>query len=351
MKVALITDTHFGVRNDSPPFLEMTERFLRDVFFPTVDRRMCRQVIHLGDLLDRRKYVNFRTASSIRNNFVNPLHGRVDRFDMILGNHDEYHRNTGSVNGPTELYAGFSSDMFRIHQDPVDAYLLDGTPALFLPWITDDNREWSLEAIKDTRAQLCFGHLELSGFEMYRGHEATEGMEPSLFGKFDMTFSGHYHHKSSKNGIHYLGAHGEFTWGDYDDPRGFHVFDTQTRELEFIPNPYTMFEKLHYEEDIAFNKDADLSGKYVKVIVRERQDQVKFEQFISSVERCNPADIQVVDDHLNAGDLIEALEDIDESEDTLSIFRRVLDPSELGVDAERLDKFITGLYAEALSLE
>ena len=32
-------------------------------------------------------------------------------------------------------------------------------------------------------------------------------------------------------------------------PRGFHIlFDTETRELEFIQNPYEMFHKIYYDD-------------------------------------------------------------------------------------------------------
>jgi predicted phosphodiesterase len=350
LKVALITDTHHGIRNDAAPFLDMTKKFLDDVFFPTLEEHDIQEVVHLGDILDRRKYVAFNTANHLRNEFLLPTLDRVENFHLILGNHDVVHKNTNEIAGPVELYVGFTQlrDGFRIYKDAKEIEFMDGTKAMFVPWINDSNREASLNAIERTSAQICFGHLELEGFEMYRGVVCEEGLSSSHFNKFDVTCSGHFHHKSSKNGIHFLGSHGEFTWADYNDERGFHIFDTQTRELEFIQNPYTMFEKVHYDDTVP-NFAPDVSGKYVKVICRGRSDQIRFEQFISDLEKYNPVEVQVVDDHLNAGDMVTAMDEVDDGEDTLSIFKKATELYE--GDRSAMDEFITELYNEALSIE
>ena len=36
MKIALLNDTHFGCRNDSPAFIEYQNKFYNDVFFPYI---------------------------------------------------------------------------------------------------------------------------------------------------------------------------------------------------------------------------------------------------------------------------------------------------------------------------
>lgn len=346
MKIALITDTHAGVRNDAPEFIENTKKFVENIWLPTLEDRGIRRVVHLGDILDRRKFIAFSTSHHLWNDFLEPTMDLVDEFDLIHGNHDELHKNSVEITGPIELLRHYS-DSIRWWTNPAEVEI-DGTKILYLPWINDANREQSLEMIKGTKAQICFGHLELEGFEMYRGQVCEEGMSASLFNKFDVTCSGHFHHKSSKNGIHYLGSHGQFTWADYNDERGFHIFDTKTRELEFIENPFTMFEKVHYDEGSSHVPNVE--GKHVKVIVQKRDDQILFEQFISEIERCNPADLQVVDDHLNSGDLLDIEDEIDESEDTLSVIKKILANGEDELDHD-MEKLVTSIYEEALLLE
>ena len=59
MKVAIITDTHFGGRRGSKPFHDFFEKFYNDVFFPTLEERGIKHCIHMGDAFDNRKSIDF----------------------------------------------------------------------------------------------------------------------------------------------------------------------------------------------------------------------------------------------------------------------------------------------------
>ena len=54
MKIALITDTHWGARNDSVIFADYFSKFYDNVFFPYIDDHNIKTCIHLGDVVDRR---------------------------------------------------------------------------------------------------------------------------------------------------------------------------------------------------------------------------------------------------------------------------------------------------------
>ena len=354
MKVALITDTHWGIRNDSQVMLDNMKKFIDDVFFPTLDSHSIVDVYHLGDLVDRRKYINFNTARRLREDFLDPLQGKGLSMHIIAGNHDTYYKNTNEVNALDEmLFAKY--DNIQIYTNPTDTYFPDGSPVLLLPWICDENREKSIQAINKTIAQVAFGHLELAGFDLFRGHKNEHGDDPNLFSRFDLVCSGHYHTRSNNGTVYYLGCPVQYTWTDYNDTKGFHIFDTETRELTFIPNNSNIFHKHVYSDtdrlmddvvdfDVAKYKDC-----YVKVIVKDKSNPYWFDLVIDKIEKMGVADLQVVEDHMHQ-DAIQDEEIIDQAEDTMTILKKYVEGMQVS-DKKRVDNIITSLYNEALSIQ
>ena len=350
MKIALITDTHWGVRNDNAIFMDNSKKFLNDIFFPYCKTYNIKELVHLGDLVDRRKYININTAKRLREDFLDPLMA-FDNVHIIAGNHDTYFKNTNEVNALRELLPSYPYTIYDKFPKEVE---FDNTIVLMTPWICDDNRKLSLEKFKSTPSQIIMGHLELSGFEMYKGSMVSHGDDRRIFERFDTVLSGHYHHRSSDGSIHYLGNHGEFTWSDYDDRKGFHVLDTETRDLTFIENPYRIFDKVWYD-DLTRNPDEidtdSYKSKIIKVIVTNKTNPYKFDLFINKLEKSGVIDMQIVDDHLNL-----ALEDdtniINEAESTIDIFKHHIDQINIAnLDKKRLENTIVDLYNEALTIE
>ena len=296
MQIALITDQHFGGKQDSQSFSEYIEKFYVNQFFPYLKENKINTVIDLGDTFDRRKYVNFNTLYQVKRFYFDYMRAEHIQLHSIVGNHSTYYRNTNDVNSSELLYG---------HYDNVCAYpkpttiTLDGTDIDILPWINSENYDIMMEFIKDSKSQIGFGHLEVDGFAMYKGYIANSGLSKSLFNRYEVLCSGHYHHKSSKDNIHYLGAPYEITWNDYDDPRGFHIFDTKTRELEFIRNNYRLFEKIYYDDnnvdystlDTGYYKD-----KIVKLIVEEKSNLADFENFVERLYKSELADLIILED-------------------------------------------------------
>ena len=356
MKIALITDTHWGVRNDNIAFMDNSKKFLDEIFFPYLDTNNVRTVVHLGDLVDRRKYINFNTALRLREDFLHPLFERNIVLHIIAGNHDTYFKNTNRVNALSELVDQRYSDKFTIYDRFPREVEFDNLTVLMMPWICDENRQITLDKIKSTPAQIVFGHLELAGFEMYKGSMVSHGDDRNLFSRFDMVLSGHYHHRSSDGTIYYLGSHSEFTWSDYNDPKGFHILDTETRELTFVPNPYIMFEKVWYDDTEAGTKNSgvdieSLKGKIIKVIVKQKTDPYKFDMFIDQIEKVGVLEMQIVEDHLNLA--VETDEEIvDEAESTINIFKKYIDQvNSPNLNKNKLEQTIVELYNEAIAIE
>ena len=136
MKIALITDTHYGVRNDSPVFLENQREFYEKVFFPYLDKNKIDTVIHLGDVFDRRKYVNFHTLNEVRSFVFDQLEKRGITMHMFVGNHDCYYKNTNAVNSVELLLENY--ECLVVHDDPTEVEF-DGVPLMLCPWINNEN--------------------------------------------------------------------------------------------------------------------------------------------------------------------------------------------------------------------
>ena len=354
LKVAIITDQHFGARNDSIHFLDFYEKFYKDTFFPTLDVNGIRTVLILGDTFDRRKYVNFYSLKRAKEMFFDPLFERGIEVHMLAGNHDTYYKNTNEVNSVDLLLREYGN--INVIDHPATIYV-GPTPICMMPWICPENYEDSMQTLKETTADICMRHFEIAGFAMHRGMPSEEGLNRDIFNRFDCTFSGHYHHRSSNGGIFYLGNPYELTWQDYSDVRGFHLFDMDSRQLDFIPNPNVIFHRIVYDDKEASIKeylDKDFSmytNTYVKIVVVNKINPYLFDQVMSKLYAVNPIDITIVEDAI---DLTEGLEDdkIDEAEDTITIINKYVDALQNdGIDNNKLKTMMREIYVEALNLE
>lgn len=349
MKVAIITDQHFGARNDSIAFLDFFQKFYDDTFFPALDAAGIDTVLILGDTFDRRKYVNFYALDRAKKMFFNELEERGIRVHMLAGNHDTYYKNTNDVNSPDLLLREYNNiDVI----DSPETIVIDGTSICMMPWICPENYQASLDEIKNTKAEICMGHFEIAGFAMHRGMESQDGLSKEIFDKFDMVFSGHYHHRSDDGHIYYLGNPYELTWQDFKDTRGFHLFDLERRELEFVPNPNTMFERVEYDDRDQDPLDLDLidlTGKYVKLVVVNKTDFYKFDKFIQKLYNKGCHEIKIIEDFSEFEDG-EVGEEIN-LEDTVSVLSNYVDSIETDVDKEQIKTFMRTLYTEAVNQE
>lgn len=356
MRLALITDTHWGARSDSSSFADYFNLFYDNTFFPYLKKNNIKTIVHLGDICDRRKYINFVTARNLRQ-FVDKCADNDIKLHVIIGNHDTTYKNTNDINCMNELFqhSKHNGKNLFYYSSPQNVRF-DTTEIAFVPWICSGNYDESMKFLEETKAQIVMGHLELAGFEMYRGSVNDHGFSTKPFEKFDTVMSGHFHHKSSRGNIHYLGAPYEITWSDWNDPRGFHVFDTDTRELTFIENPYKMFHKIHYDDSLGVMdavldiETEPLRGTYVKVVIHNKLNPYWFDMYINKIEKSGVLDLQVVEDSLNLN-LEDDSDIIDEAEDTLTILRKFSSNIETKVDKKKLDAFLSDLYAEALTVE
>jgi hypothetical protein len=183
---------------------------------------------------------------------------------------------------------------------------------------------------------------------MHKGSGAEDGLDQNIFAKFDMVLTGHFHHRSSRDNIHYLGTPYEMTWNDYNDPKGFHIFDPKARELTFVENPYRVFVKVIWDDTKPQDhKISLLAGRAVKITVVNKTEFFEFDSFIEAIQKTNPIEqIRIQEDHtMTESGLTE--DDVD-VEDTLALLGKYVDGLEdIPADKERVKTLLKGLYVEA----
>lgn len=352
MKIAIITDIHFGVRGNKDSFLNNASRFFDEIFFPTLDKENISTVIDLGDTFDNRKSGNYSTLYRANEMFFKPMQDRHITYHSIIGNHTAYFKNTNSIN--TMEMLGLDKGMnFNIYvDDPVEVWF-DGLKVLLVPWITPENAQSTLDKIKNSTSDIVMGHFELNGFEMQRGMVCQSGMSTKIFKPFDAVYSGHFHHPSDKGKIRYLGAPYEMNWSDHEGRRGFHILDTETRQLTFHANPFRMFHKLEYDdtdldvEDIEKLELPHLTDSYIKVIVKVKTNPYLLDLFMDKLAKENPADIKILEDAVHEFDSDEDI--IDEAQDTSDIIDKYVGSIGLeGTLEERVNAYVSNLYTRAI---
>lgn len=351
MKIAIINDTHCGIRNSSEIFLDNAEKFYEEVFFPYCVENDIKQILHLGDYYDNRKFINFKALNRNRKHFLEPMRSNGMSMDIILGNHDTYHKNTNSLNSLKELLGHFMNEVNLILEPKVLEY--GNLRMALVPWINRENYDQVLEFIKNCRADFLGGHLELNGFDLMRGVKNHHGMDHRVFSKFEKVISGHFHTKSERDNIMYLGSQMEFFWSDAHDPKYFHVLDTDTREITPVRNPHTLFEKIVYDDsetDYSSYDTSHLDQKFVKVIVLNKQDTFTFDRFIDRIQNANVHDLKIAE---NFSEFIgENVEDENVLvEDTSTLLDSYIDAVDTDLDKDRIKVNMKNLLTEAQTLE
>jgi DNA repair exonuclease SbcCD nuclease subunit len=348
MKIAIITDTHAGVKNGSDIFLDYTEKFYSEIFFPYCLKNGITQILHLGDYFDHRKYLNYKVLRRNREMFLERLKEYGMTMDIIPGNHDTYYRNTNNLCSLTELLV-YHGDCVNVHMTPtVKEY--GGCSIALLPWITAENYAESINFIKTANAPILGAHLELQGFEMMKGAPmVSHGMSADIFSRYEMVLSGHYHTKSTKDNIHYLGVPYEITWSDYNDFKYFHVLDTANRELTAVRNPLILFNRVVYDDSLNdYSKIAvdHLRDTYVRVVVACKKDPYVFDKFIDEINAVEPFDLKIVESFVEySADSID--DDSIEISDTPSLLNTYVDAIETELDKTRIKNSLNQLYTEA----
>ena len=348
MKIAIITDQHFGARKNSKLFHDYFLKFYNDVFFPIIEKEGITTIIDMGDTFDSRKGIDFSALTWAKDHYFDRLQKMGCMVHSIVGNHTAYYKNTNDINAIDLLLREYKNVKVYSETVPIS---VDNLSILLVPWINQENKDKTLSMIKKSKSPVCMGHLELQGFKVNDYVVMDHGFDISPFKKFKKVFSGHFHTRSTQDNISYLGNPYEIYWNDCADTRGFHLFDTETLEVIPVNNPYRLFYKIYYKDtDYQLFDARELENKIVKVIVKQKSDTKQFEKFIDKLYATNVAELKIVENFEFSGWYDKNESDMYESEDTMSILNRYIDESEVNLDKSIVKKMIGEAYQQACEM-
>ena len=346
MKVAIITDQHFGARKSSKFFHDYFKKFYDNVFFPYLKENKITTIVNMGDTFDNRRNIDISSLEWAKVNYFDPLREMGITIHTVIGNHDIYYKNTNDVSSVSLLLKEYDNVIIYPETQEIK---LGRLKILLVPWINQENEKISIDAIKKSKAKIVMGHLELNGFQATRGHMMEDGMDINHFNKFEKVYSGHYHTRSTNGKIYYLGNPYEMFWNDVKDDRGFHIFDTETLEHTPVNNPYRLFYNVYYDDTNhkLFNA-TEYKDKIVKVIVKQKTDQKQFEKFIDKLSAIGVQELKIVENfNIQGNDDFE----VEETENTISILNRYIDESEIDCDKSIIKGILRKIYSQACEVE
>ena len=272
--------------------------------------------------------------------------------DIVLGNHDCYYKNSNRLHSLITTLD--SHPNITIHDEPIDWLTPDAAFSIALiPWINSENRDSVLEFIGSSKSPIALGHLELQGFAMMHGNPtASHGDSPDIFSRFESVYSGHYHTKSSRGNIHYLGTQYELTWSDCGDPKAFHILDTETRDLITVPYKNSIFHKLNYHDpsrsEISRMDFSHITGGFVRIIVSSKKNLNNFDAYYDRVMKAEPHDVRIVetsDFDLSGTNIAEDINML--TLDTSVIIHKYIDNLETELNKDILKNLVSEIYTEA----
>ena len=346
MKLAIITDQHFGARKGAEYIHNYFKKFYDDIFFPYLEKNKIDTVIDMGDTFDNRRNIDLASLEWSKKVYYDRLQAMGITVHTIVGNHTAYYKDTNEINTVDLLLKEY--DNVEVYSEPTEI-TIDELNILMLPWINEENRSQTMEMIKKSTSKVVMGHLELNGFVATRGHTMENGMDTKVFDKFDRVYSGHFHTRSTNGKIYYLGNPYEMFWNDVNDPRGFNLLDTKTLKHTPVNNPYRLFYNIYYEDtNYKLFDSREYKNKIVKVIVKRKTDQKQFEKFIDKLYNSGIQDLKIIENYV-----FQESEDfeVEETENTIGILNRYIDESEFEGDKTLIKDILQEIYAEACEVD
>ena len=353
-KVVIIGDTHFGFKNGDAYFLEFQKGWFSEHLLPYCKQNNIKTIIQTGDFFDIRKHMNLNVMDMVLHWLPEQLESAgINTLILPAGNHDLYYRDINSISS-IDLLNTLNSDKLTVHTVKNNVCVFDvfNSRLAVMPYLSKDEKDRLLVELSDKEnVDYLVAHLDVIGMPMVNGHICEHGVELDQFKSYKRVISGHFHIPSAHKNLTITGAPFVLNWGDVADqvPRGFYVLDTETDDLEFVPNPefLTLFSVIEYDIEEKYNEDSfkNYEGNIVKVIVNKKDNEKHYKQFTKLLNDAAFLSYSIIDVSE------QKVENVVISEKTLmlntiSAIGEYIDKQDTDVDRESLKQLAAEIYGE-----
>lgn len=262
--IFLLTDTHFGKKQNSITWLNSQISFLEEQFIPSVIK--CAKnnkvkIIHMGDVFDSRSTISTMVATKIISVFKNMCDIPNVDIHIIAGNHDFYSPNSDDIDTLTLLLKGTG-----VHLHVKDIYL--DNDRLYVPWYKWGSNDVQF-FIDNKHVNYIFTHADI----------VTEKIPYNI--KDIKLFSGHLHIPYIKRNIYNIGSCYALDFGDSNHDRGYYVVEGD--KVKFIPNEYSIRFWRLYNEDLFDDDKLNTISKQDYIELYISQDKMNSDKYVSVI--------------------------------------------------------------------
>lgn len=230
MKTILITDTHFGTRQNSNTWLNSQMDFIYKQLIPYIKENGPIRLVHLGDVFDSRSTISTLVASKVVAVFKE-LSELVEEFIIIAGNHDFYSPTSNEVDTLNLLLGNLNIKIIT-----KCAMVDEESKHIYIPWYS-----WIEE--KQCIQDLIYTH------NIKRAFTHADIINEPINIHCQEIYSGHIHIPNCKGNIRNLGSTYALNFADANSRRGFYVIHDDGK-FQFIENKISIkFHRL-YNSDI-----------------------------------------------------------------------------------------------------
>lgn len=224
MKYILLSDIHFGHKGNSEEFNKQCLEFL-DFVAQDTENKDIDGAIFLGDWFHTRNNVNVKTLQAgVEGLYKLGNIGRGNAY-FLLGNHDLYLRNS------REIYSIIIPEGDIGVQLITEPLMVDNI--LMCPWLVEN--ESLTDLIHQYNPEYVCGHFEIPSFSLNKMTKFDGEYNPAEYAGPKRIISGHFHMRSEKNNITYLGNCFSHDFSDVNDwhNKGYAIWDTNNNQIQY----------------------------------------------------------------------------------------------------------------------